>query len=117
MGQSSSTSSNHCFSSGFYSGASAGFSSALLITLAGTFMGFGALAQETGLSANWAGLTTVLIYSVPAQVILVNGIGQHLPPWEIGVAVAISGLRFAPMVAVLTALLRGPDIKPRHTIL
>ncbi|HEY9212424.1 MAG TPA: AzlC family ABC transporter permease [Ancylobacter sp.] len=79
--------------------------------LVATFIGFGGLLHDVGFPLGAGLLSTVLIWALPAQVILVGGVasGASLP--TLAVAVCLSGVRLMPMVVALMPLMRGS--KPR----
>ncbi|MBX9828126.1 MAG: AzlC family ABC transporter permease [Xanthobacteraceae bacterium] len=71
-----------------------------------TYIGFGALCHDYGLSVGWAVLSTALQWAGPAQVILVTGLGPGAVLVETAVAVALSSVRFLPIVVSLLPVLR-----------
>jgi len=81
------------------------------VVLIATFIGFGGLLHDVGFPIGAGLLSTVLIWALPAQVILIGGVasGASLP--TLAVAVCLSGVRLMPMVVSLMPLMRGP--KPR----
>lgn len=97
-----------------------GFRSALgsvfFYVLIGNYLGIGALAHEFGFSLIWMVLCTILIWAAPAQLILISTLGTaaHI---EVAVAVALSSVRFLPMVAALLPSLRGPKTRQRDLLL
>lgn len=81
------------------------------LVLVATFVGFGGLLHDLGFPIMAGVLSTLLVWALPAQVILVGGLaaGASLP--ALAVAVCLSGVRLLPMVVSLMPLMRGP--KPR----
>lgn len=79
--------------------------------LTATFVGFGGLLHDVGFPIGAGLLSTVLIWALPAQVILVGGVasGASLP--ALAFAVCLSSVRLMPMVVSLMPLMRGP--RPR----
>jgi len=77
---------------------------ALVITV--TYLGFGALAHDYGLSVGWAMLSTVLLWAGPAQVILLTAYGAGTAMIETAVAVGLSSVRLLPMVVSLLPVIR-----------
>ena len=77
-----------------------------------TYIGFGALAHDYGFSVGWAMLSTVLQWAGPAQVILVTGLGPGTVLIETAVAVALSSVRFLPIVVALMPLVKREDSRP-----
>lgn len=77
------------------------------LVLAVTFVGFGGLLHDLGFPIVAGLLSTVLVWALPAQVILVGGLsaGTALP--AVAVAVCLSGVRLMPMVVALMPLIRG----------
>src|SRR5688500_584685 len=73
-----------------------------------TYIGFGALAHDYGVSVGWATLSTVLMWAGPAQVILLSAIGTGTTIFEVAVAVSLSSVRLLPMVVALLPLIRAP---------
>ena len=77
-----------------------------------TYIGFGALAHDYGFSVGWAMLSTVLQWAGPAQVILVTGLGPGTVLIETAVAVALSSVRFLPIVVALMPLVKREGSRP-----
>jgi predicted branched-subunit amino acid permease len=77
-----------------------------------TYIGFGALAHDYGVSVGWATLSTVLMWAGPAQVILLTALGSGTTALEVAVAVGLSSVRLLPMVVALLPVLRGPLTPP-----
>lgn len=75
--------------------------------LAISFVGFGGLAAEAGLTVAQTVFMTGLIWALPAQVVLVGAImsGATLP--AAAIAVALSSIRLMPMVVVLVPEMKG----------
>ncbi|WP_428029896.1 AzlC family ABC transporter permease [Ancylobacter sp.] len=78
------------------------------LVLVATFIGFGGLLHDLGFPIFAGILSTLLIWALPAQVILVGGLaaGASLP--ALALAVCLSGVRLLPMVVSLMPLMRGP---------
>lgn len=78
----------------------------LLISMAG----FGVLCRESGLSFGQAVFMTVAIWALPSQLVLVGAIasGAALPAAAIGVA--LSSVRFVPMIASWVPMLKAERI-------
>lgn len=76
-----------------------------------TFVGFGGLLHDLGFPIGAGLLSTLLVWALPAQVILVGGLaaGTSLP--ALALAVCLSGVRLLPMVVSVMPLMRGP--RPR----
>lgn len=91
----------------FFQGVWASFSVPGCVLVA-TFIGFGGLLHDIGFPIGAGLLSTVLVWALPAQVILVGGVasGASLP--TLAIAVCLSGVRLMPMVVSLMPLMRGP---------
>ena len=78
---------------------------AILLT---SMAGFGALCRESGLTLGESLFMTAAIWALPSQVVLVGAIaaGASLPTAAIGVA--LSAVRFVPMIASWVPLVRTP---------
>jgi predicted branched-subunit amino acid permease len=77
------------------------------IVLFAGFVGFGGLVHDVNFPLGAAVLSTLLVWALPAQVLLVGGFaaGNSLP--VIALAVGLSSVRLFPMVASLLPLMRG----------
>ncbi|MCJ8141490.1 AzlC family ABC transporter permease [Ancylobacter sp. A5.8] len=77
------------------------------LVLMATFVGFGGLMHDIGFPIVAGVLSTILIWALPAQVILIGGLaaGASLP--ALAIAVCLSGVRLFPMVVSLMPLMRG----------
>jgi predicted branched-subunit amino acid permease len=82
---------------------------AMVITV--TYLGYGALAHDYGLSVGWAALSTVLLWAGPAQVILLTAYGAGTPAIETAVAVGLSSVRLLPMVVALLPTVRDENTR------
>lgn len=78
--------------------------------LAISFIGFGSLAAEAGITQTQAVIMTGVIWALPAKVVLVGAImsGNALP--AAALAVCLSSIRLMPMVMVLV-----PEMKTERT--
>jgi predicted branched-subunit amino acid permease len=76
---------------------------AILLT---SMAGYGVLCRESGLSFGQAIFSTAAIWALPSQVVLVSAIakGASLPVAALGVA--LSAIRFVPMIASWVPLVR-----------
>ncbi|MDQ0510653.1 AzlC family ABC transporter permease [Ancylobacter amanitiformis] len=79
--------------------------------LVATFIGFGGLMHDVGFPILAGLLSTLLVWALPAQVILVGGLGAGTSLPALALAVCLSGVRLMPMVVALMPLMRGP--RPR----
>ena len=98
--------------SAFMFGARVASTSVFALVIVFTYIGFGALAHDYGLSAGWAMLSTVLLWAGPAQVILVTGLGPGTVLIETAVAVALSSVRFLPIVVALMPVVKRENSRP-----
>jgi predicted branched-subunit amino acid permease len=99
----------------FLRGVAAAWRSIFAYVLFGTYIGIGALAHDFGFSAGWIVLSTLLVWAAPAQVILISTLGSA-SLIEVAVAVALSSVRFMPMVVAILPMLRDAGTRPRHLI-
>ena len=74
------------------------------------YIGYGSLAQSQGFNALHAGLSTLFIWALPGQLILVEMHTLGAPFAMILLAVIFSSSRFLPMAVTLMPLLRAPGI-------
>ncbi|MFG1478222.1 AzlC family ABC transporter permease [Xanthobacter sp. V4C-4] len=91
----------------FFHGARHGLSVPALVLFA-SYAGFGALLQGVGFPIGAGVLSTLLVWALPAQVILVGGLvaGSALP--ALAFAIALSSMRLLPMVVSVAPYMRGP---------
>src|SRR4051794_32087130 len=89
----------------FARGVKAGLTSVFAYVLFGTFIGYGALCHDLGFSLAWSLVSTVIVWAGPAQVIVVTTLGTGAPLGEVAVAVALTGMRFVPMVAAIVPVI------------
>lgn len=75
--------------------------------LMATFVGFGGLLHDIGFPIGAGILSTLLIWALPAQVIMVGGIASGAALPAVAVAVCLSGVRLMPMVVAIMPLMRG----------
>ncbi len=96
---------------GFLLGCRTAATSVFAFVITVTYIGFGALCHDYGLSIGWAMLSTAVQWAGPAQVILVTGLGSGIALIEIAVAVGLSSVRLLPIVVALLPLIRGERTK------
>ena len=79
--------------------------------------GFGVLCRESGLTLGQAVFMTAAIWALPSQVVLVGAIagGASLPAAAIGVA--LSAIRFVPMIASWVPMLKAERIPKWRIVL
>ena len=80
--------------------------------LAAGFLGFGALAGAAGVSIWLTTVSTVVIWALPGQLVLLEMWQIGAPAIAVVLAVMLINARFLPMAMTLTPLLRDP-IHPR----
>ena len=98
-------------------GVRVGLTSVFTFVIAFTYVGFGALAHDYGLSVGWAMLSTVLQWAGPAQVVLLTGLGAGTPLIEIAIAVSLSSVRLLPIVVALLPMVKPPRARPWQLIM
>jgi predicted branched-subunit amino acid permease len=91
----------------FWRGVRAGLGSIQGIVLFAGFVGFGGLIRDVGFPLGAAILSTLIVWALPAQVLIVGGFAAGTPTAVIALAVGLSSVRFFPMVASLLPMIRG----------
>ncbi len=106
--ESSVDSKNHVF--WYRRGVRAAFSVPGLV-LVMSFIGFAALARETGFSVIETAFMIIVIWALPAKVVLVGAVvsGAALP--TVALAVALSSVRLMPMTVAMIPEMRGPKTR------
>src|SRR6476619_1674978 len=99
----------------FLYGVRRGMTSVFAFVIIVTYIGFGALCHDYGFSVGWAMLSTALQWAGPAQVVLVTGLGPGTALIE--AAVALSSVRFLPIVVALIPLVKREDARPWQLVL
>src|SRR5665213_2959392 len=97
---------------GFVHGCKTATRSVFAFVIAITYIGYGALCHDYGLSVGWAMLSTALVWAGPAQVILVTALGGDGALVETAIAVSLSSVRLLPMVVALLPLVKREDTRP-----
>lgn len=77
-----------------------------LVLFAG-YVGYGGLLQAVDFPFVAGLLSTVLIWALPAQIILIGGIATGTSLVAVALAIALSSLRLFPMVMAIAPYLRG----------
>jgi len=72
-----------------------------------TFVGFGGLVHDANFPLGAALLSTILIWAIPAQVLLIEGYGAGTPAAAIALTIGLSSARFLPLVVSILPLLRS----------
>ena len=78
------------------------------LVLFASFIGFGGLIRDIGFPIGAAILSTLLVWALPAQVLLVGGYAAGNAAPVIALAVGLSSVRLFPMTASILPYLRGP---------
>ena len=90
----------------FFYGVRTAATSVFMFVITVTYIGFGALIHDYGLSVVWGMLSTVLLWAGPAQVILATALGSGTAMIEGALAVGLSSVRLLPMVVALLPLVK-----------
>jgi predicted branched-subunit amino acid permease len=83
--------------------------------LGADYIGFGSLAAEYGYSIPQIIATTLAVWALPGQLILIEMSAMNAPAVAIIAAVLISGARFLPMTMTLIPMLRDARYGPAVT--
>ena len=89
----------------FLRGVAASFGIAGYVLIAGS-IGFGALVRDMGLGIDFAILSSIILYALPAQVILAAELGRGASVVAAAFAVTLTSVRFLPMAVTLAPWLR-----------
>ena len=100
----------------FLDGLMAAARAVFFYVLIGNYIGMGALAHEVGFTFWWMGLSTLLVWAAPAQVILLSTL-TTASLWEVALAVTLTSVRFLPMVAAILPVMRHPGVRQRDLLL
>ena len=95
----------------FVRGIGASASTPGLVLIAGS-LGFGALTRDMGLGIGFAIWTSIVLYALPAQVVLADQIGRGASVLAAAFAVTLTAVRLMPMTVTLMPMLR--DVKGRR---
>ena len=77
------------------------------VVLLAAQVGFAALAREAGYDVVETVLITVTVWALPAQVVFVGIVGSGASLPAVALAVALSSVRFMPMLMAWTPMVRG----------
>lgn len=91
----------------YWRGVRAAITSVQGIVLFAGFIGFGGLIRDVGFPLGAAVLSTLVVWALPAQLIIVGGFTAGNPIPVIALAVGLSSVRFFPMVASIMPMIRG----------
>ena len=80
--------------------------------LAASFVGFGALASASGVSVWFAMASTLTLWALPAQIVMIEMWQLGAPMIAVVLAVMLTNARFLPMTVTLMAVVRAP-LHPR----
>jgi len=81
-----------------------------------SFIGFGALCRESGLTLGQAVFMTAAVWALPSQVVLVGSVASGASLLVTAIAVALSAVRLTPMVAAWVPMVRQRET-PRWRLL
>ena len=73
-----------------------------------SFSGFGILCRDAGFALPHAMFLTAAVWALPSQVVLIGAVGAGAGMMATALAVTLSAIRLAPMVAAWVPLVRGP---------
>jgi predicted branched-subunit amino acid permease len=91
----------------FWRGAWAAYTSTQALVLLGTYVGFGGLLQDIGFPLGAGLFSTLIVWALPAQVLLIGGYAAGTAAPVIALAVGLSSVRFLPLVVSILPYLRG----------
>lgn len=91
-------------------GASRYFSIPSLLLMS-SFVGFAGLCIESGITVGQAVFMTLIIWALPAKVVLIGAISAGVSLPAAALAVALSSVRLMPMVVALLPELQGPKTR------
>jgi predicted branched-subunit amino acid permease len=74
--------------------------------LMGAFVGFGALIKQLGLDLGHGLAMTALMWALPSQIVLVGALLSGAGLFAAFIAVALSSVRFTPMIASIIPLMK-----------
>jgi predicted branched-subunit amino acid permease len=86
--------------------------SAAGLILAATGIGFGALAHDLGFTLGHVLVISVLVFAMPAQVLLIDQLARGAGIAGAALAVALTAIRLLPMTVSMMPLIRDPG-RPR----
>lgn len=75
-----------------------------------TFLGFGALASQTGMTPFQATFSSFFMFAIPGQIVLAEQMARGASILTTALAVAATGVRFLPMTVSLMAVVRHPRL-------
>jgi predicted branched-subunit amino acid permease len=81
-----------------------------------SFIGFGVMCRESGLTLGQAVFMTACVWALPSQVVLVGSMASGASLLAAAIAVALSAVRLTHMVAAWVPMVRRPET-PRWRLL
>ncbi|MEQ8665399.1 MAG: AzlC family ABC transporter permease [Rhodospirillales bacterium] len=72
------------------------------LVLSSSMIGFGSLARESGMDLIMTVLTTIGIYGLPGQIVMVEMVAAGAPVFAIAIGVGVANARFLPMTLALS---------------
>lgn len=87
------------------------------VVLICSFVGYGALVHEAGLSVVQAVAVALFVWALPGQVVLVTEMAAGAPLWSAAISVTLTSVRLMPLVVVLMPIVRGERTGKLHQIL
>jgi predicted branched-subunit amino acid permease len=91
----------------FGRGIKAAFRSVQVYVLFASYVGFGGLIHDVGFPLGAAVLSTVLVWALPAQLLLVGAFAAGTAAPAVALAVGLSSVRLLPLVVSILPYLRG----------
>lgn len=91
----------------YWRGVKAAATSVQFLVLLGTYIGFGGLLRDIGFPLAAGVLSTLMIWALPAQVLLIGGFAAGTAAPVIALAVGLSSVRFFPLTVAILPYLRG----------
>lgn len=82
-----------------------------------SFLGYGALVHESGLTLVQAVAIALFIWALPGQVVLVSEMAVGAALWSAAISVTLTSVRLMPLAVVLMPILRGERTSKLHQIL
>jgi predicted branched-subunit amino acid permease len=78
--------------------------------LGASYIGFGSMIRESGLGLEFGVLSTVSMWALPGQIVLVEMVGVGASALAIALVVSSTGVRFMPMTVTLLPVLRRSGV-------
>ncbi|MBZ8132362.1 AzlC family ABC transporter permease [Afifella sp. IM 167] len=87
------------------------------LILIASFVGFGVLCRESGLTLGESVFMTGSVWALPSQLVLVGAMSAGTSTLVAAIAVALSAIRLMPMTAAWVPLVKAPDTPKWHLLL